>query len=452
MYDSQRTSGASVSPWKLAETEPTKPGLPVERTDWPATTVDVVVIGAGITGLSTAYHLLEAGRSVLVLDKGDVASGETARTTAHVSNALDDHYYELERMHGHAGARLAAESHAAAIASIESIAAKEGIACDFARVEGFLFAAKASQENELEREYDAAKRAGLDVALVDRAPLPFEAGRALRFAQQAQFEPLAYVHGLARAIREKGGFIQTGVRVLRVEETKPARIHVDGGAVITASSVVVATNTPIVDTFAIHTKQAAYRSYAIGVAVPKGSIERALYWDTEDPYHYVRLAQDDSLLIVGGADHKAGQSKDPEQSWAKLEQWTRERFPMAGETRYRWSGQVWEPVDGMAFIGRNPGRADHIYISTGDSGNGITHGALAGILITDLIMGRPNRWATLYDPSRKVTNVSAAREYVKENLNVAVQYGGFVKPGDDVANIAPGSGGIVRRGVHRIAV
>ncbi|MDB4972696.1 MAG: dependent oxidoreductase [Myxococcaceae bacterium] len=452
MYDPQRTSGESVSPWTVVDSDTRSPLRPTERVDWPDGQVDVVVIGAGITGLSTAYHLLDAGRSVLVIDKGDIASGETGRTTAHVSSALDDHYYELERLHGGAGARLAAESHAAAIASIEAISQREGIACEFARVDGFLFRGQTGTRDVLKREHDAARRAGLDVELVSTAPLPFATGEALRFGHQAQFQPLAYVHGLARAIVRKGGLIRTGVRVQRVEESEPARIHVDGGATITAGAVVVATNTPIVDVFAMHTKQAAYRSYAIGVQIPKGSVQRALYWDTEDPYHYVRLADDDGLLIVGGEDHKVGQSRAPEQSWDRLEAWTRQRFPNVQSTRFRWSGQVWEPVDGLAFIGKNPGRADNVFICTGDSGNGITHGAIAGILLSDLIVGRSNPGAHLYDPSRKVTRPRAAAEFVKENLNVALQYGEFVLPAHSDEQLEPGQGTVIRRGVHRVAV
>ena len=452
MYDSQRTSGDSISPWQVQAPDGGASRRSLEYADWPQGAVDVVVIGAGISGLSTAYHLLEAGFGVLVIDKGDVASGETSRTTAHVSSALDDHYCELEKMHGADGARLAAESHAAAISSIEAIARKENIACDFARVDGYLFASKASQRSLLERERAAATRAGLEVELVKSAPLPFGTGPALRFAQQAQFQPLAYVSGLADAVRRKGGLIRTGVRVQSVSEGAPARVHMDGGSSVVARFVVVATNTPIVDVFAMHTKQAAYRSYALGVGIPKGSVERALYWDTEDPYHYVRVAGDDDLLIVGGEDHKVGQSKSPEQSWARLDAWTRERFPMAQPVRFRWSGQVWEPVDGLAYIGKNPGRADNVFISTGDSGNGITHGAIAGILLSDLIAKRNNPWQHLYDPSRKVVRPAAAREFVKENLNVALQYGEFIKSGSDADSIEPGQGAVVRRGVHRIAV
>jgi nitrite reductase/ring-hydroxylating ferredoxin subunit len=173
-----------------------------------------------------------------------------------------------------------------------------------------------------------------------------------------------------------------------------------------------------------------------------------LIWDTEDPYHYVRLQRaedgDSEILIVGGEDHKTGQANDAEERWRRLESWTRERFPMCGEVAYRWSGQVMEPVDYMGFIGRNPGD-DNVYIVTGDSGQGMTHGTLAGRLITDLILGRLNAWSELYDPGR--ISIRTAPEYLRENLNVAEQYTDWIKRGDasSADEIAPGTGALLRQ-------
>ena len=181
-----------------------------------------------------------------------------------------------------------------------------------------------------------------------------------------------------------------------------------------------------------------------------------LLWDTPDPYHDVRLQRGDGFdyLIVGGEDHKTGQpeGEDHQTRFGRLEEWTRERFPMTESVEFRWSGQVMEPVDGMAFIGRNPLDADNVYVVTGDSGNGMTHGTLAGILLTDLITGRDNEWATLYDPSRKT--LSAGGEFLKENLNVAAQYTDLATPGDvsSAEEVAPGEGAILRRGLTKVAV
>jgi len=437
------------------------PQLPVLREDLSA---DVCVVGAGIAGLSTAYLLTRSGKSVVVLDDGPVAGGMTQRTTAHLSNAVDDRYFEIERLHGGEGARLVAESHTAAIDRIEAIVRDEGIDCDFERLDGYLFLTPGESQDVLDRELEAARRAGLtDVGLLGRAPLTFFTGPCLRFPRQGQFHPLKYLAGLAQSIQRGGGHIFTGTHVDFIEGGPPARIKTRGGSVVTADAVVVATNTPINDRVAIHTKQGPYLTYAVGARIPRGAVPRALYWDTGSsqeghpvPYHYIRLANDgqttSDLLIVGGEDHKTGQADDTEDRHARLEAWARERFPMMQEVQFRWSGQVMEPVDGVAFIGPNPLDSPNVFIATGDSGMGMTHGTIAGILLTDLILGRENPWATLYDPSRKT--LRAAVEFVKENLNVARQYGQWLTPGDVASpdEVAPGQGAVIRRGLSKVAV
>jgi nitrite reductase/ring-hydroxylating ferredoxin subunit len=234
-------------------------------------------------------------------------------------------------------------------------------------------------------------------------------------------------------------------------------VKTSDGHTVTAEAIVIATNTPINDIVTIHTKQAPYTTYVIGARVPRGSVTRALYWDTLDPYHYVRLESGDSenydLLIVGGEDHKSGQVDDYEQRHVRLEAWARERWPLIEAVEFQWSGQVMEPVDGVAFIGRNPGDPRNVYIATGDSGMGMTHGTIAGILITDLILGRECSWAPVYDPSR--VTLRAAVDFAKENLNVAAQYaGGLAGPGDvdSAEEVAPGAGAVIRRGLSKVAV
>ena len=385
---------------------------------------DICIIGAGIAGLTTAFLLGREGRSVVVLDDGAIGGGMTGRTTAHLSNAYDDRYVEIERLHGAEGARLTAESHTAAIEKIAEIVSREKIDCDFQWIDGFLFGAKPDDVKLLDDELAAAHRAGLiAVEKGARAPIDsFDTGAALRFPRQAQFHPLEYLDGLARAIMRDGGRIFGQTHATKIEGGEEARIETSHGPVVTSEVVVVATNTPINDLVAIHTKQAPYVTYVIGVRVPKKSVTRGLYWDTGDPYHYVRLQSenDHDVLIVGGEDHKTGQADDGNERFTRLEQWTRERFPQMSEVEYRWSGQVMEPVDGLAFIGRNPLDADNVYIATGDSGQGMTHGTIAGMLLTDLIQGRKNEWEDLYSPSR--IRLKALPDYAAENLNVAAQY------------------------------
>jgi glycine/D-amino acid oxidase-like deaminating enzyme/nitrite reductase/ring-hydroxylating ferredoxin subunit len=307
----------------------------------------------------------------------------------------------------------------------------------------------------LNAELEACHRAGLrDVRLKTRAPIEsFDTGPCLEFPQQAQFHPLDYLAGLARGIERRGGRIFLGTHADLIEGGKPARVTTALGHVVTADAVVVATNTPVQDIVTIHTKQMAYRTFVVGASVPAGSVPSILLWDTADPYHYVRRtrhARDGfDLLIVGGEDHKAGQADDADDRYARLEPWARERFPVE-DIAYRWSGQVMEPVDGIAFIGLNPGD-ENVYVATGDSGNGMTHGTIAGILLADLVAGRENAWATLYDPSR--LPLRALTKYTQENLNTAAQFKDWVTPGevDSAGEIAAGSGAIVRRGLSKVA-
>jgi len=422
-------------------------------------------VGAGIAGLTIAYTLAREGNSVVVIDDGLVGRGMTGRTTAHIVNALDDRYYELEKLHGEEGARLVAESHTAAIDRIEANVRALQIDCEFERVDGYLFEPPDESAKNLREEYEACLRAGLKVEWVERAPMEsFDTGPAIKFPRQAQFHPLNYLRGLAQGIERAGGRIFTGTRVLDVQGGD-AQITTQDGHTVHAGAVVVATNTPINDRYVIHTKQSPYMTYVVGLRVRKGAVARALYWDTAEhagqedklagmiPYHYVRLASEgeDEVLIVGGEDHKTGQADDFEQRYDRLEDWARLRFPSAGEIVYRWSGQVMEPVDGLGFIGRNPADKDNVYITTGDSGNGITHGTIAGILIPDLIMGRENGWATVYDPSRK--SLRAAGDFAKENLNVAAQYRDLVTGGDVASadQIKPGEGAVLRHGLRKVA-
>jgi glycine/D-amino acid oxidase-like deaminating enzyme/nitrite reductase/ring-hydroxylating ferredoxin subunit len=447
------TAGRTTSLW-MATAE-----VPHEPTLTESLHADVCIIGAGMAGLSIAYCLVCEGKAVVVLDDGPIGSGMTQRTTAHLSNAIDDGYADIERLHGEQGAGLAAGSHTAAIDRIESIVRDEQIDCGFERLDGYLFAEPGGEE-ALEREFLAAVRAGLgSVEKLKHPPVPaLTQGLCLRFPRQAQFHPLRYMSGLAAAIRRRGGRIFTGTHAADVQGGRDARVQTDRGPVVTANAIVVATNAPIVDKVAVHTKQAPYTTYVIGAKVRRGSVAKALFWDMADPYHYLRIhpvSSEDNrydVLIVGGEDHKTGQADDGAARHARLERWARERFPMMEQIDYRWSGQVMESVDGLAFIGRDPGNADNVYIATGDSGMGMTHGTIAGMLLTDLIVGRESPWTRLYDPSRKT--LQAADTYAQENLNMAAQYTEWVTPGEvgSPDEIARDSGAVIRRGLKKVAV
>ena len=433
------------------------------------THAEICVVGAGIAGLSAGYELAAAGRQVLVLSDRPIGHGNTGRTTAHLSNVLDDRFDEVSRLHGVERTRLAQESHAAAIRRIEEIVAAEGIDCAFTRLPGYLFLAPGQTRERLERELEAARRCVIaEVALLEQAPEPgFRTGPCLAFPGQAQFQPMDYIRGLAAAIERHGGRIATGQQVQSIEGGKPAQVRLRNGPTVSAAAVVVATNSPISDRLAIHSKQEPNRTYVVSFAVPRGSVGRALFWDDGDPYHYVRtqpieeagkrrlgieLAGEMDLLIVGGEDHRTGAPAEGDERFSRLEGWTREHVPSAGPVVARWSGQVYEPVDFLAFIGEDPEQGSSVFLATGDSGQGMTHGALAGMLIRDLALGRENPFADLYDPGRKT--LSAAGEFARTNLDVAKSYGEWLAPGEvgSAEEVSPGSGAVIRRGLKKLAL
>ncbi|HYG15205.1 MAG TPA: FAD-dependent oxidoreductase [Bacteroidia bacterium] len=456
--DGVYTSGRHVSFW-TAKAEPLKYAPLIE----PRTT-DVVVVGGGLGGLTTAYCLLKSGKKVIVLEDGLLGSGETGRTTAHIVNALDDRYYHLESLYGEEDTRLIAHSHTAAIDFIEKTVNTERIECEFKRVNGYLFLHPSDKKESLQDEFESTQRMGLKTQLLGYVPgLPTENGPALQFENQGQFHPLKYLRGLANAIERMGGEIYTQTHVEKVESDG---VTTRNGIKVTASHIVVATNTPINDMFAIHTKQAPYRTYVVAALIPKDSVQLGLWWDTGnmdskwsmEPYHYIRVAEhtpEFDVLICGGEDHKTGQAEDeniPEEDrYKKLQEWMLLHFPMAQEILYKWSGQVMEPVDSLGFLGKNPGD-ENIYIITGDSGNGMTHCTIGGMLISDLINGITNPWEKIYDPSRKT--LKAASTFIEENANVAKQYGDFVKGGDisSVDELMPGNGAILSDGLKKTAV
>ena len=457
-----RSSARTESSWFT-----TAPALPAFQPLKEDLTAEVVVVGGGIAGLTTAYLLSKEGRDVVLLEDGELASGESGRTTAHLSNALDEHYFNLESIFGKEGARLAAESHSAAIDRIEQIIKDENIACDFARVDGYLFLHEEGNARDLKKELEAAHRAGLREVeyLAEADNVGFRTGECLRFPRQGQFHILKYLRGLAQAITKHGGRIFTHTHVTDVKGGDQAQVETTDGRVVRASAgIVVATNSPFNDRVVMHTKQSTYRTYVLGARVPKGSVAGALFWDTGDPYHYVRVQEvgagprggkpDYDLLLVGGEDHKVGQEDHPERAFERLETWTRERFPYLTGIEFRWSGQVLESNDSLGFIGRNPLDSDNVFIITGDSGHGMTHGTIGGMLLTDLILDRQNPWARLYEPGRITLSLDTVKEFIKENINVASEYAELLTGGDvaEEAQIRPGEGAVLRRGLTKVAV
>ena len=447
----EATNGTSVSIWSATASVPVFPPLQGD------VEADVCVIGAGIAGLTTAYLLSLEGKQIVLIDALGIGAGETGRTTAHFFPP-DEWYAGIEKAFGNDTARLIANSFTSATDLVESIVQREHIDCGFERLDGYLFALPDNAPHDFNKEYEAARRAGIQAQKLERVPgLSFDTGPCVQYGNLAQFHPLKYLNGLAQALAGKGVKIYGGTRALKLEGDAAMQVVSTTGGNIRAKSVVIATNTPFNDRVVMHTKQAGYQTYVIGVRVPKGSVPRMLLWDTGDPYYYIRLETPDpdadhDILIVGGADHKVGQDTHPEHRYDEIEHWVRQRFPMAQEVAYRWSGEVMEPSDGPAYLGRNPLDDKNVYIITGDSGNGMTHTTIGAMLITDLIMGRENPWQDIYDPVRKVKHGIA--DFLGEQANTLSQFGEWVTGGevDSALQIPAGEGAIVRDGIRKLAV
>lgn len=428
-----------------------------ERKNFPSLSgdieTDVAIVGGGLTGMTAANRLAREGRRVILIEMRRFGEGETGHTTAHLTEEIDARYREIEKEHGSEAASLVARASRRAIDSIAARAAAEKIDCDFITVPGFLYTDRADHVENLRREAEAASRAGVEASFTNDGPLPFPVKGAIRFERQAQFHPLRYLAGLAEGAAREGATIVHGVRAIEVEDGEPAIVRTDRGT-IRARDVLITANVPVNQRGILQTKLPAYRSYALAAALRR-PLEKALYWDTEDPYHYIRIETVDGVdwLIAGGEDHRTGTRKDSDACFRSLERWVGERFEV-DPARYHWSGQIIEPPDGLPYIGRNP-HSDHVYVATGFSGQGMTFGTFSGEMLSDLVLGLSSEWSELFDPKR-IPPARTVASYVKENLEFPKRLAlDRLTVADAEAasldQIPPGEGKIVLIREHKIA-
>lgn len=415
--------------------------------------VDVCIIGAGITGLTAARLLKRSGMTVAVVEALSVGGGETGHTTAHLATHHDLYYSDTISKVGEDEARMILESRRAAITQIEELITDDAISCGYERVPAYLFSEHASSARALEAELIACHRLGMHAEWVETMPVSFPIAGAIRFPNQAQFHPLEYLRGIALRVDGNGSHLFEHTRITNVEPGAPCRVRAEGGT-ITCKHVLYATNAPINATGLLITKVAAYRSYAMAFRIDPASAPLALLWDTGDPYHYVRVHRsgDATFLIVGGEDHKVGvpeETFDENAAWGRLEGWTRGRF-VVGEIAAKWSGQLLEPADGLPYIGRYD---DHVWVATGFSGDGMTNGTLAAMLLSQEILGEKTALAKVYDSKRLPT--SGAVEYLRENVDFPkhlVTDRFHRADADRFREVAAGEGKIVKLGKEKLAV
>ena len=379
--------------------------------------VDVAVVGAGITGITAAYLLKRAGRRVALIERRRLASIDTGHTTAHLTCVTDVPLSDLVERFGRDHAQAAWDAGLAAIAQIDELVTRENIQCDLTWIPAYLHAPmdEARPDTEmLSAEARLAAELGFDAEYVDQVPFIERPG--VRFEGQAIFHPRKYLRALLEAIPGDGShvFEQTSVE----EVTDDPLSVACGPHRVRCGRVVLATHTPLVGRSSLvsatvfQTKLALYTTYAMAGKIPHDVAPAGSYWDTADPYNYLRVERRHGfdLAILGGSDHKTGQAEDTSACFGRLEKTIRRMFPQVDVT-HRWSGQVIETHDGLPFIGET---ADAQFAATGFSGNGMTFGTLAAMMACDWTLGRPNPWRDLFSPSRSGLR-GGAWDYVREN-------------------------------------
>ena len=417
--------------------------------------VDVAVIGAGITGLTTALLLKEAGATVAVLEAGRVASGTTGYTTAKVTSQHGLVYAELVGKHGHDKARQYADANQAAIELVAGQVERRNIDCQFERQDAYTYTTEAERRADIAAEVEVATSLGLPATYVENTALPYPVEAAVRFTGQAQFHPRRYCLALAEAIPDAGSHLFEMTRGLDVDESGDGQgrvvVKADGGEVV-AGDVVVATLLPFVDLGGFFAKAHPVRSYAMAVRVD-GEAPSGMYLSADTPTRSVRPVHldGDVGLILGGESHKVGQGGDTEQYYATLGSWSRANFSVAS-VEHRWSAHDYVPVDSLPFVGRSP-RSQRLQVATGFKKWGMSNGTAAGRIMADNILGRENPWAAAFDATR-VDVTGSVKEFVSENLNVGKR---FVKDHLDrlsapsAAHLAPGDAGLVDAGGEKVA-
>jgi Glycine/D-amino acid oxidases (deaminating) len=408
-------------------------------------TADVLIIGAGITGLTAAWVLKKAGLRVVVIDQFGVGGGETGRTTAHVTPVTDRRLSDLNHRLGPLPARAFWEAGLEGMRRIDETVAELQPDCGLRQVPGYLIAAMdGDREKEgpsLKRDAALANELGFDAEFLSRDPV--FARPAVRFPNQRKFHPLRYLAGLARRIPGRGSHIFGRTRAGETDADRH-ELHAAGG-VVSYESLIMATHVPLrgergtLGAASFQTKLAAYSTYAIEAVVD--DLPEALFWDTGDPYLYLRFdrREEGCSVIIGGEDHKTGQEPDTEACYARLGKTLKSLFPNA-RPRRRWSGQVWETADGLPYVGEV---TDRQFVATGFAGNGMTLGSFSAGLIADLVVGRKNPWTDLFSPDRKA--LKGAWEYVRENTDYPVRLvADRLRPAADVEELKKGGGAVVR--------
>ncbi len=441
--------GAPVSLWIATTPETSFPSLAGN------TSVDVAVLGGGIAGIATAFQLKQQGMTVAVIEAGRVVESVTGNTTAKVTSLHALIYDYLIKQFGEEGARSYADAQQAAIERIASIVSEHSIDCDFRRTSAYTYAERDEELDQVKAEVEAATKLGLPASFVENTPLPFPVKGAVRFTGQAQFHPRKYLLALVEKIPGDGSHIFEGTRAFDIRDEEPCRVETSGGT-ITCKAVVLATHFPYQDPNVYFAAMHPGRSYVLGCRLNTTLPEGMYISAGEEDMHSFRSnpAEDGGTIwMVGGEKHKTGQGGPTEERYKRLEEYARARFDVQS-IEYRWSTQDNNTVDRVPYIGKLSSGSKNLYVATGFGGWGMTNSHVAAMLITDMIQGRENPWAEVFDPSR-FKPVTSARDFISENMNVAKEFMADrvgTPELDDIGKLPKGRGEVVEWKGERVAL
>ncbi|GAC1421070.1 MAG: FAD-dependent oxidoreductase [Flavisolibacter sp.] len=434
-----KRDGAKESIWQNSTAEYTSVDAIVD-----AQIFDVLIVGGGITGITTAMRLQREGLKCVIAESYNLCFGTTGGTTAHINTFFDESYDKIKNNFGEDDAQLLGQAAKEALNLFKKNIETFKLSCDFSVKQGYLFSQNAEQTQALESVLHASQKAGIDATYSDGIPVPIDFQKAIVFEGQAQINPAQYVMELAKEFENSGGVILQNCQVINYKSGNVLEIKTGRGT-LKSKYLIYATHIPQGINL-LHFRCAPYRSYAIAVTLEEGQYPENLVYDMQNPYHYIRTYQNQEtkFLIVGGEDHKTGHEENTQMCFTRLEAYIRKYFAVKNIVS-QWSSQYFESSDGLAYIGVLPGSAENVFVATGYGGNGMTYSHIAAILLTDLIIKGESPYAELFDPNR-IKMVAGFSRFVKENADVIKQFVGkrlAEEKMNALADLAPGEAKVV---------
>ena len=441
--------GALTSLWQYK-----MPGYISQRHTLTGEIFDVLIVGGGITGITTGLQLQKAGKKCILAEAHTIGFGTSGGTTAHLNTYMENTYAQIEKDFGEQNAQLVASAAREALNLVKRNVTEYNIDCGYSEQPGYVFSQDEKQTKELDDIYDASKKAGCEVRYESTIPIPVDFIKAVVYERQAQIRPSKYFYALAKAFEDAGGVLLQGCRVTGVHE-KGDHLEVESfRGNIHCRQLIYATHIPP-GVNLLHFRCAPYRSYVMAVKLKDENYPDVLAYDMYDPYHYYRTQEVDGekFLVAGGEDHKTAHQADTEECFEKLESYLRKYFDIE-EVSFKWSSQFFAPADGLPYIGHLPGNPDNVFVATGYGGSGITYSHVAALMLTDIIVKGESRYEKLFDPNR-IKPVAGFENFVKEAADVVAKFFGdrFAKTKiKELDELAPGEAKVVKYEGESIAL